>query len=223
MKKQIAGSQLFNFWEGHTVMLKLVRIFISAGLFGTLVACVHAKNEVKQEPKAVSHAAKKVRVAPVVPDIMEGKTEQLAKEEGNSVVSSIKFEKNRHGLDEAARSEVDRAIQAAKDSGKIDKVTVAVWSDREYPGPTKKLNGKQMTLARERGLEIQKYLKENMKLGRVDIVNMAKAPSDLSKYLKSSEARLKDRLVSAGVAPTTDDEPVVKGRASTALILVKTK
>lgn len=198
------------------------KIFLFGILLMTVSCALHPK-VTKEEAKVTPPVVKKVPHVVVIPDVAETKTQQLAKDEGDAVVSIIKFEKNRHGLDDTARSEMDRAIQTAKDSGKIDKVTVAVWSDREYPGSIKRLNGKQMTLARERGLEIQKYLKENLKLGNVDIVNMAKAPSDLSKYLKSSDARLKDHLVSAGIAPTTDDEPVLKGRASTALILVKTK
>ncbi len=204
-------------------MIQLIKKFFIFGILSMTVSCALHPKVVREEAKATPAVVKKVPHVVVIPDVTETKTQQLAKDEGDAVVSSIKFEKNRHVLDSTARSEVEKMISTAKESGPIEKVTVAVWADREYPGPAKKLNGKQITLARERGIEIQKYLKESMSLKNVEILNMAKTPSYMSKFFKSSDARLKERLVSAGVAPTTADEPVLKGRASTALILVKTK
>jgi hypothetical protein len=212
------------------IKLKATSILIlSAGLLGLgSFACAHHSDQdtaqkAAAEKQADKSMVKKIEHTEKVPDEAVTKTQALAKEYGDSVVSTLKFKKGEQKLNEAARFELEKAVRAAKSTGEIDSITVIAWADSEYPGKRNKLSATQVNLAKERGDEIKKYLKDSLEVKNIEVHNMAKAPDFFSHYLKTADSRMKEKLVSEGVAPTTSEEPVLHGRASTAMVLVKTK
>lgn len=154
---------------------------------------------------------------------IQTKTEQLAEKRGEHIVTNIAFDKGTKSLTPAARAELDKAIAAARAQGEIEDITVAVWSDMEYPGKARKLTSSQVKLAEDRGDEIEDYLSEDLNVSsyRVGVHNMGEKPNFLSDFFKTADADLKDQLTAEGIAPTADAP--ITGHASSALVLIKLK
>lgn len=148
--------------------------------------------------------------------------EQVLTPAGEHVVSSIRFPMGQSKLTASARTELAQAVEAAKKSGGVEDVTVVVWSDREYPPKNQKLPKAQVNLAENRGEEIENYLEDDLATGSVSVHNMAKHPTAINRFLRTTDARLKKELVAAGIAPAADGAEVT-GRSSTALVIVQTK
>lgn len=158
-------------------------------------------------------------------DLVQQKEQQVAAARGEQVVSNIKFSRGQTDLTPSARAELDRAITEARRMGNIDDVTVAVWSDVEYPARNQsKVSSKQLELADKRGEKIEDYIARHNDITglQVSVHNMGKKPSYLADMFQTADAKLKQQLVSKGVVRSTDD-PTVTGQTSSALVFIKVK
>lgn len=146
---------------------------------------------------------------------------QAAEDVGAQVVSRIQFDEGRTSLTPEAREELNTAITKARSMGKVEKVTLAVWSDKEYPITQKKLSAKQIELANKRGEQIENYLEQSLNVGEVKFHNMSKQPNAMARIFDTADAQLKEKLMSAGMTPEEGGMVNGRGRASSALILVE--
>jgi outer membrane protein OmpA-like peptidoglycan-associated protein len=140
---------------------------------------------------------------------------EIREESGNHVVSTVKFPVGKSELTPQAQAELERAIRLAKNTGDVDDITVAVWSDKQFPAKGESLPHDQVSLADKRGDAIENYidkLDDKYDVGHVKIVNMAKEPSALSRYFKTDDAKMKQEIASASA-----------GRTSAAMIIVRAK
>lgn len=144
---------------------------------------------------------------------------QLATQEGAHVISRIQFDQGRSTLTPGAQEELRKAVEQARSMGEVDEITVAVWSDMEYPTRQKKLSKTQLDLADKRADEVERFLDRNFDVDEIRVHNMAKQPNALSQILSTPDADLKQRLVSSGMV--SDQESGQMGRASSALIMVE--
>jgi hypothetical protein len=150
--------------------------------------------------------------------------EKVAEKRGDHVVSKISFKPGTTELTDAAKAELDNALNEARRAGAIDDVTVAVWSDVEYPANRdRKAPRAQVNLAEERGENIEDFIAgyDDISGWDVSIHNMSKRPNYLQDWLRTADARLKKQLVDRGVAKTDDTMNVTPGGASSALVFIK--
>jgi hypothetical protein len=148
--------------------------------------------------------------------------DRVAVEMDRNVISSIRFTPGREVLTPEAASVIERALEEARIRGAVDLVEVVAWPDAEYPAKGTELPKRQVRLAEHRGQNIEKYVRNVQPSATVRIHNMAQHSSNLGELFNTNDAELKKKLVSLGVAPTSD-EPSVVGRSSTALVFIKVK
>lgn len=146
------------------------------------------------------------------------KEAQAATESGAHVISRLEFDKGRTALTPEAQRELDEMVEQAREMGKVERITVAVWSDMEYPTDKRKLTQSQLNIAEKRGDEVEDYLEKHFDIGNVRVHNMAKQPGAIAQIFNTPDAKLKQRLVSAGITP---EDGSGAGRASTALVMVE--
>ena len=83
----------------------------------------------------------------------------------------------------------------------------------------KKLGRSEINLATKRNKAVENYIKENRSID-VDSYNMAEQPNSFSKWINTTDARLKRSLVAAGL-PTTADDPQYPSKAGSSVVRVK--
>jgi hypothetical protein len=155
-----------------------------------------------------------------------------AREDGRSISNSvaveakaqsfvdIEFDPGSSQLTDNAKSSLDSIIKMARHDGIIDEMIVLSWSDEEYPSKRlSKLSKSQIRLADNRNVTIERYVK-SIKGMSVDSYNMAKRPDTLSKWFNTSDSKLKNSLLAAGL-PTTADSNQYPSKASHSVILIK--
>lgn len=132
----------------------------------------------------------------------------------------IRFESGSATLTDQAKTSLVSVIDQARADGKIEEVLVLSWSDKEYPSASKnRLTSYQADLADRRNKTIERYI-ETMSYADVDTYNMAKKPNLFSSVFNTSDTRMKNSFMAAGLS-TTDDEANRNGKASHAVVLVK--
>lgn len=136
--------------------------------------------------------------------------------------TEIEFKKGSAALKEEARQSINNIIEAANMKGEIDELIVLSWADVEYPSNAiKKLSPEQRKLAKKRNQAISSYAK-TVGYIEVDTYSMAEKPNALSKLFNTSDKRIKESMLEAGLK-TTADRHQAASKASHALIMVKLK
>jgi hypothetical protein len=138
---------------------------------------------------------------------------------------AITFDKGSAKLSENDVSSIRALIRSARNSGKIDRVFVAAWSDKPYPVDNKaKLKDADERLATKRTDAIASVLR-NMDVGNIDEYNMAKGPNWVQNLFNTDAAELNAAMKNKSV----DDQKVAKlgqylkreGGASKAVVVVQ--
>ena len=143
-----------------------------------------------------------------------------AHEVGAQQFVEISFSPGSSTLTQNSKSSLDQLIKRSANNGKIDEVLVLSWSDQELPSDNlKKLGRSEINLATKRNKAVENYIKENRSID-VDSYNMAEQPNSFSKWINTTDARLKRSLVAAGL-PTTADDPQYPSKAGSSVVLVK--
>lgn len=193
---------------------KKIRIFSVVGFF-SLITCTSCANS----PKASS-------------EINQPKTSYTSESEGTAINDSVAREVKAHSfveitfepgsatLSENSKKSLNSVMSQANRQGKIDEIMVMSWSDEEYPSDNiKRLPKPQRDLAARRNKAVEKYVKSIRKVD-VDLYNMAEQPNVLSKWFNTTDNKLKNSLMAAGL-PTTADDPQYPSKASHSVVLVK--
>ncbi len=188
------------------------KIYIPSLAFFSLGACMNSPHQVADFDKT------KVSFT----DEEDGRqvTHSVAQEARAHNFVEVDYKKESAVLTKSAVSSLDAAVLQAKQRGEINHVIVLSWADKEYP--SKKLNHlskTQSALAERRNLAVKKYFK-TMKKVDVDTYNMAKRPNTLSKWFNTTDTKLKNSLIAAGL-PTTGDELQYPSKASHSVVLIK--
>ena len=144
----------------------------------------------------------------------------VAQEERASFVTEVSFVPKSFALTADTKQKLSRALLKASTSGRIEKIHLIVWADREYPSSKRQnLPLDQVRLADRRAKAINDYLKERSPGSITDAFNMAERPGALQSILATADARIKRTLESAGIRTTADDLDA-REYATKALVLV---
>jgi hypothetical protein len=146
---------------------------------------------------------------------------EVAAREGATVISRIAFPKGTSVLDDRGKEELSRAIARARKMGDVSKVTVAVWSDMEFPTQKAKVPQRQVQLANRRGEQIESYLEDRLEVRDVRVHNMGEHESWVTQAMDTPDARLKKQLLETGVAAPKGTDKVGVRKASTALVMIE--
>jgi hypothetical protein len=157
---------------------------------------------------------------------MNSETEKAAMNLGAHASSQIQFEKGKADLKPEELNQLKEVVNQVKASGqKIDEIKIISWADREYPAEGTTAPNQQVKLAEQRADKIKDFLKKELKVGDVDVYNMAKRPNSLQEIFNTETAKVKDSMQNAGAAPTNKEDTGwfgLKGKTSEALVLVYT-
>jgi hypothetical protein len=132
----------------------------------------------------------------------------------------IDFKQGSALLRKSTKTSLTSVIDQANKDGKITEVIVLSWSDKEYPSKNlAKLPKRQRDLAKKRNTAIEEYVKT---ISSVSVVtyNMAEQPNALSKWFNTTDSKLKESFIAAGL-PTTADALQYPSKASHSVVLVK--
>ena len=134
----------------------------------------------------------------------------------------IKFPVGSSKLQDSDKQSLSSLLEASNQQGEIDEVHVLSWSDQEFPSEKSQgLTKGQRELAERRNFEVKSYLKQ-VKNMDVDTHNMAERSGTFAMLVDTSDKRLKDSLLNAGLATNSDTQNMVR-KASHSVVLVKVK
>jgi hypothetical protein len=132
----------------------------------------------------------------------------------------IEFRPGSAELTDRAKASLASVVEQARRAGKIDEVIVLSWSDKEYPSNNlNKLSKPEIALAEKRNKVVEEYIK-TVRDVKVDTYNMAERPNSISKWFNTTDNKLKNSFIAAGL-PTTADSPKYPSKASHSVVLVK--
>ncbi len=137
--------------------------------------------------------------------------------------AAISFELQKANLTDESKGTLDNLIKEAKNSGKIDEVQIAVWSDNPVPAEGKELSKSDRNLANARKKNLTSYLKKGLGVADVDTFNMAERANWLSRSFDSDEAQLKSEITAGTDKPMSKEAFKIfraKGEPSKAVVLV---
>jgi hypothetical protein len=167
-------------------------------------------------------ASEKHRVSSIEEADGETVTNAVAMKANASDFVEIKFNKKSSSLTDEAKISLNLLVKDAKQDGNIDELIVLSWSDEEYPSKNlKKLPKFQKELAEKRNRAVEAYVK-SMRIIEVNTFNMAERPNTITKLFETTNSKLKNSLLAAGL-PTTADPAQYASKASHSVILIKVK
>jgi hypothetical protein len=136
--------------------------------------------------------------------------------------AEIKFSEGSSALTENSKAALNSVVAQTALNNEIDNVIVLSWADKEFPSKSlKKLTKDQRDLADRRNKSIEEYVKTVRDI-EVDTYNMAERPNALSKWINTSDNRLKNSFLAAGLSTTAESEPY-PSKASHSVVLIKVK
>lgn len=149
--------------------------------------------------------------------------EAAARGLGAAKVTEVTFDQGVTNVTDSMKEEVKKAIQEARGSGKVKEVRLVVWADREYPPEGVAASPQDVSLAESRADQLSNYLKNDLKVSKVNAYNMAKRPNTFQKWFSTKSAQTKGNLEATGAAPKTKSETGLlnqKAQASKAVLMI---
>lgn len=137
--------------------------------------------------------------------------------------AALEFEPGKSALSERSKSHLNLlADKALRDGREIGEIKILAWADKEYPSESERISPKDKLLAKDRGRNIEKYLKEELyATNPIDIFNMAKKPTLLGKITKNEDWEIKETVQDSGATGTRlPDGSVSYTKASKALVII---
>ncbi len=136
--------------------------------------------------------------------------------------AKVEFDPGTTRLTKDSKEEISTLVNRARNNGKLEKIRVLSWADREYPQKGEKVARREITLAEDRNDSVKNFLSEQLNIRDVDTYNMARRPAAISRFLRTPETKIKNRAESIGIAPHYSESLSLyseRRRASSALIL----
>jgi hypothetical protein len=173
------------------------------------IGCLHPPRKVDETVTRKTHLEEQVSR-----DI----TNKAAEEMGSNYFVEVDFQPGSEALSESAKSEIDKLLKRAGNAGEVNDVKVLSWADDEFPSKRiQKLTKRQRDLAAARNHSIGFYIETRG--FDVKAYNMAERPNRAQELFKTADARLKEKMLAAGL-PTTASDPQFPSKASHAVIMV---
>ena len=149
-----------------------------------------------------------------------------AKRLGATKVTEINFAKGKTEISKDEAQQLQQAIREAGKSGTVKNIKVLVWSDKEYPAEKTKAEKNDIKLAKERAQKLRSLLKKDLNSSDVDTYNMAERPNAIAKLFRTSDALVKEKAETEGLAPSDKKDLGLfdhNAHASTAVVLIFAK
>lgn len=148
-------------------------------------------------------------------------SKQVAAQVGTPYVTEMKFKKGASSLFPAATKKIKTALDDAAKNVKIESVTIVAWSDSELPSDEQKeLDDASVELAAKRGETLKKFVESIVPKVSAEVVNMAKRPGKLKKFLKTQDARVLAAFESVGVAHADSPNKTAESKASSGVLII---
>lgn len=146
----------------------------------------------------------------------------------NLKVETLTFPAGATQLSVDDKAKLKAFIESAVATGTIKEIKVASWSDRDVPtDPTKSLSKDDRRMAEERANAVRKYLRDQLKMKKVETYNMAHGAGRIAKAFRTEEAELRAAFASKDAAPGKLRPEVIAirdhGKASTVVLVVEFK
>lgn len=137
--------------------------------------------------------------------------------------AALEFEPGKSSLSNINKSHLNLLAQKAlRDGREVGEIKILAWSDKEYPSEFEHVSPKDKILAKERGRNIEKYLKEELyATDPIDVFNMAKKPGLFGEITKNEDWKIKETVQNSGATGTQlPDGSVSYTKASLALVII---
>jgi hypothetical protein len=194
--------------------LKLIYCFTFLMIFSACAGNTK-KDAAINEQDSHSTASAGVVADDVSKDSVSIEAKLAAAQHDTTNVTEVKFEKNSRTLPELYLNKINNALLAAEKHAPLSHVTIVVWSDEEMPADdAAALSQGSENLANDRGETIKAYVHEKHAKLSTNIVNMAKHPGKIHKFLKTDDVRIQKAMEVAGKG-----DP----KAAHAVIIIETK
>jgi len=198
-------------------------------LLQTLALTHSARAEEKSMvEKAADKASEALEELAPASEKAEGEKKESTYGPSSLKVETLTFATGASHLTDEDKAKLKAFIESAVTSGTIKEIKVASWSDREVPtDPAKSLSKEDRRLAEERADMVRKYLRDQLKMKKVETYNMAHGAGRIAKAFRTEEAELRAAFASKGAAPGKLRPEVIAirdhGKASTVVIVVEFK
>lgn len=183
-----------------------------------LTACSSAPDRVDNQARGED--------APGSQASMEAK--QLAAEQQTPYVAEIEFDKGSSKLTSSAQLKLERLLSRMQSNQNIESIKVLSWADQEYPAErAESLPESQRELAEKRNETIKNFV-ENVNGGlSVDTLSMAERPNEITRFLGTEDARIKESLETSGISLSGSSTGSAKAngqsKASKAIVMLMLK
>jgi hypothetical protein len=137
--------------------------------------------------------------------------------------TTIAFQEGTASLTTDSKAKLDSLINTARETGKVDEVHLAAWSDNPIPVDKKELSEADQSLAENRIKAVKEYLRSPLKVSDISAHNMAKRSTWLSRTFGTKDAELKEEITKGTDAPMSKEQFQVfkdQGKPSTAVLQV---
>lgn len=128
-------------------------------------------------------------------ETLKKRAEEAAKEnnlETHLTGEAIQFAKGSSELTQKARSRLRAMVQQLQKQGKIQRMRIAAWSDRDFPSKDQRaLPEEQQQLAEHRGAAVNDFLRTQDEKLPIETYNMAEKANYFAEVFNTSEAELK--------------------------------
>lgn len=170
------------------------------------------------------------RMEEMTPEALKSEHEEkkAADSISNLKVETVSFSTGVTALTEEDKAKLKAFIENAVISGTIKDIKIASWSDNEVPtDPMKSLSKADRRIAEERAENVRKYLRDQLKMKKIEVYNMAQGTSRLAKAFNTEESELRLAFASKEAAPGKLRPEVLAirdhGKASHVVLVVEFK
>lgn len=136
----------------------------------------------------------------------------------------VQFDQGQAYLSQDAREQLRQAVDDFRENGTIERVSIAVWSDQEFPAEGQELPENQKELAEQRVSNVQEFLEGQLSVSQVQAYNMSEQAGWWASTFNTDEAELKSQFGRQGEAQTDDKTFRVfnqEGQPSSAVVVIE--
>jgi len=140
-------------------------------------------------------------------------------------VATVNFEDKSANVSSTEEMTLKSLVKSSRDDGKIEKVIIAVWSDKDLPVNKKSLSGDERRLADKRAEQVKTILKD-AGVTEIETYTMADKANWFENVFNMSDAKVKKGVAGKGMPKDPKYRKIAnvlkdKGGASKAVVIIK--
>lgn len=140
----------------------------------------------------------------------------------------IEFQQGSTELSENSKKMIRETVDKAKQAGEIEKLHVAVWSDKAFPAAEgAELSEADRNLAEQRSEVLENFIENELQVSDVETYSMAEGSNWFARAFNTEEAELRSLFSQQGAPSTVDPQEFrivkEKGAPSKAVLLFEPK